>query len=254
MFQYANVAPENVEGLVHGAMFTRGPDDLQNTAIFIGGSNISYGEAILKKVKKTLFDPLRVSVVLDCNGCNSTASGAVICATRHVDLANAKAVVLGATGAVGQRVAQLLAAEGAAVFVGSRDQGRSESLAHKLSEHAKGAVTPFNYAQDSLQSALDCCELVFSCGAAGVELLSESQLNATKSVKVAIDLNAVPPLGIGGIKVTDKSVQRGDRIDYGALGVGGLKMKIHKAALRNAFEKRGTIYDAAEMFELGKSL
>ena len=34
---------------------------------------------------------------------------------------------------------------------------------------------------------------------------------------------------IEGIDLMDKGVQRGDRFDYGALGVGGLKMKIHKA-------------------------
>jgi hypothetical protein len=255
LFQYGGITPENVEGLVHGAMFTRGPDELQHTAIFIGGSDVSTGEAILKKVKKTLFDPLRVSVVLDCNGCNSTASAAVICATRHLELANSRAVVLGATGAVGQRVAQLLVSQGASVSVGSRDQSRAESLAQKLKTPSVGSqITSFNYSENSLASALEASDLVFGCGAAGVELLSEARLNATKSIKVAIDLNAVPPLGLGGIKVTDKAVQRDNRIDYGALGVGGLKMKIHKAVLRNAFQKRGSIYDAPEMFELSKSL
>ena len=35
LFSYGDVTPENVTGLVHGAMFTRGPEDLKNTAIFL---------------------------------------------------------------------------------------------------------------------------------------------------------------------------------------------------------------------------
>ena len=40
LFQYSNVRPEDVRDLVHGAMYTRGPHDLHNTAIFVGGSNV----------------------------------------------------------------------------------------------------------------------------------------------------------------------------------------------------------------------
>ncbi len=106
----------------------------------------------------------------------------------------------------------------------------------------------------AISESLEDAEIVFGCGAAGIELLTHEQLSSASNIKVAIDLNAVAPLGLGGIEVTDKAVQRGTRIDYGALGVGGLKMKIHKAAIRQAFEVRGIVIDAAEMFELGKSI
>ena len=78
LLQYANVQPEAVRDLVYGAMFTRGPEDLKHTAIFIGGSDVSAGEALLKAVTKTFFAPLRVSVLMDANGCNTTAAAAVI--------------------------------------------------------------------------------------------------------------------------------------------------------------------------------
>ena len=32
-----------MQGLVHGAIFTRGPKDLKSTAIFVGGSDVSAG-------------------------------------------------------------------------------------------------------------------------------------------------------------------------------------------------------------------
>ena len=35
LLQYHGVSPDQVQGLVHGAMFTRGPKDLHNTAVFV---------------------------------------------------------------------------------------------------------------------------------------------------------------------------------------------------------------------------
>ena len=44
LLQYGNVQAESVTSLVHGAMFTRGGEDLSQTAIFIGGSNVHAAE------------------------------------------------------------------------------------------------------------------------------------------------------------------------------------------------------------------
>src|SRR5579862_7251461 len=41
VFSYGGVRPEQVQGLVHGAIFTRGPKDLKRTALFIGGSDVA---------------------------------------------------------------------------------------------------------------------------------------------------------------------------------------------------------------------
>ncbi|MBA2566156.1 MAG: methylenetetrahydrofolate dehydrogenase, partial [Gemmatimonadetes bacterium] len=40
VLRYAGVTPDDVAGLVGGAIFTRGPKDLANTAIFVGGGNV----------------------------------------------------------------------------------------------------------------------------------------------------------------------------------------------------------------------
>ena len=37
LLQHRDVRPEQVRDLVNGCIFTRGPSDLHNTAIFIGG-------------------------------------------------------------------------------------------------------------------------------------------------------------------------------------------------------------------------
>jgi hypothetical protein len=84
----SNVTEENVRDLVHGTIFTRGPKDLHNTAIFIGGTDMSAGERLLKVVKDTFFGPMRVSVMLDSNGSNTTAVAAVVKLQQAGDVRN----------------------------------------------------------------------------------------------------------------------------------------------------------------------
>ena len=103
IFSYGEVSSDDVEPLVHGAIFTRGPDTLNNTAIFVGGRNVARGEELFTAVSRTFFGPLRTSVMLDPNGANTTAAAAVLAASRHLDLEHTKALVLGGTGPVGQR-------------------------------------------------------------------------------------------------------------------------------------------------------
>jgi len=256
IFPYANVTLDQVEALVHGAIFTRGPADLKNTAIFIGGSNVTIGEQMLEKVTKTFLGPLKVSVMLDANGANTTAAAAVLRAGKHIDLASTNALVLGGTGPVGQRAARLLAGEGATVALASRSAERAADAAAQINAVVgRNAVTGISVTDDaSLASALNNIELVIAAGAAGITLLPSYALKQATSVKVAIDLNAVPPLGIEGVEVFDKAKDIDGVIAYGAIGVGGTKMKIHKAALASLFESNDKVLDAEAIYQLGKSL
>lgn len=256
LFSYGNVLPEQVETLVHGAMFTRGPRDLSNTAVFIGGSNVAAGEKLLSKVCKTFFGPVRVSVMMDSNGSNTTAAAAVLSARKHMELKNCQALVLGGTGPVGQRAAQLLAAEGAAVRIGSRTRERAAQTAAVVASavkesrlHPVATATP-----DELQAACDGVQLIIAAGAAGALLLPSPVRHSMPTLKVAIDLNAVPPAGIEGIDVMDKAAERDGVTCYGAIGVGGLKMKIHKAAVRRLFEANDQVLDTAAIYQIGESL
>lgn len=256
LFSYGGITPENVEGLVHGAMFTRGGKDLRNTAIFIGGSDVAAGEKLLKKVNKTFFGPVRVSVMMDSNGSNTTAAAAVLCARKHLKLKGCTALILAGTGPVGQRAAQILAAEGAIVRVGSRSAEKAEKTCEAIraatkSEQVTGHGTS---SRDELIAACADVQLVIAAGAAGVELLPADVRQTLKSLKVAIDLNAVPPAGLAGIEVMDKAAEREGIICYGAIGVGGRKMKIHKAAIKSLFETNEQVLDTAAIYQLGLDL
>jgi methylenetetrahydrofolate/methylenetetrahydromethanopterin dehydrogenase (NADP+) len=256
LLQYHQVEPAQVRDLVHGCMFTRGPQDLKSTAIFIGGSNVAAGEVLLKRVQDCFFGPMRVSVMLDANGANTTAAAAVLAAEKHVKLADSTATVLAGTGPVGQRIARLLAREGTHVKIASRSLDRSLATCQSIQIAVPQAkVEPVQTASTKeILSAVTNVELIFSAGAAGIELLPDACWSECKRAKVAIDLNAVPPTGISGIQVMDKGIDRHGILCYGAIGVGGTKMKIHKAAIAKLFEANDLLLDAEQIFALGRTL
>ena len=256
LLQYAQVEPSDVEGLVHGALFTRGPQDLHQTAIFVGGSDVQAGQRLMEKVVATFFGPMRVSVMLDANGANTTAAAAVVAAAKHVALPKAVAVVLGGTGPVGQRVALLLARAGATVRVASRDQQRAQQVCDDLGRRVPKAKLQAVQAGSAEQNAgvVGDAVVLISAGAAGVELLSKPAWKQRTKLQVAIDLNAVPPLGVAGIEVSDRAKEREGVVCYGAIGVGGMKMKIHKAALQKLFSSNDQVLDAEEIHALGCEL
>jgi hypothetical protein len=255
LLQYHSVRPEQVRDLVHGAMFTRAPDELHHTAIFVGGTDVAAGEALLNEVVASFFGPVRVSVMLDANGANTTAAAAVVTAARHLDLRATKALVLAATGPVGQRVVQLLATAGAQVRVGSRTLARAQQISETIGQRVAGArLQPVSTAGDSeLELALDQIDLVIAAGAAGTQLLPRA-VRAAQEPRVAIDLNAVPPSGIEGIAPADKAAEHDGVICYGAIGVGGTKMKIHKAAIQRIFSTNDLVLDVDEVYALGREL
>ena len=157
---------------------------------------------------------------------------------------------------MGQRAARLLASEGATVRVASRSIERSQATCDAILKSASGAkVSAVQTASEQeILAAIEGAQLIIAAGAAGVELLSASAVAQAKSARVMIDLNAVPPAGIAGIEVMDKAEERGDIVCYGAFGVGGTKMKIHKAAIKRLFERNDLVLDAEEIFHLGREL
>jgi methylenetetrahydrofolate/methylenetetrahydromethanopterin dehydrogenase (NADP+) len=256
LLRHGAMQVSQVRDLVYGAMFTRGGENLRETAIFIGGSDVAAGEALLGQVKRTFFGPIRVSVMLDSNGANTTAAAAVVTAGKHVSLKGAEAVVLAATGPVGSRVVRLLALEGARAQVASRNRSRAEAVCQAVAAAIPGAKLTAVETTTPIKTAaiLERAQIVIAAGAPGVELLSKALRASSKCLQVAIDLSAVPPLGLAGIEANDKGATRDGMICYGAIGVGGTKMKIHKAAVRQLFEAQDQVLDAEEIYRIGQRL
>lgn len=255
LFAYGGVTPDNVVPLVHGAMFTRGPDQLQHTALFIGGSDVTAGEQLLGAIRDTFFGPMRVSVMMDSNGSNTTAAAAVAAAARHVDLRGTTALVLGGTGPVGHRAAQILAMRGATVRIASRSRARAEETCAAITAAVEGGcVESADSTGSGLATALEGVQILLAAGAAGVQFLAATQWQSLPGLKVAIDVNAVPPAGLEGIGVTDKARLIGDVTCYGAIGIGGTKMKVHREAIKRLFDSNSAVLSTAAISSIADEL
>lgn len=257
LFRHGGITSAHVRDLVYGALFTRGPDDLRRTALFVGGSDVAEAEAILEAIKQTFFGPFKVSVLLDPNGANTTAAAAALAALTSMggSLKDAHALVLPATGPVGQRVARLLGRLGASVMVGSRDFEKAQALSQRLEKEVGGRLDPITSTDPhALDAALGKASVVVAAGPEGTTMLPADLWQGRENLRVVIDLNAVPPLGVVGVEPADRDAPRHGARAWGALGVGGLKMKIHKRAIKELFNSNDKILDAEEVLELGRTL
>jgi hypothetical protein len=256
VLSYGGVSEKDVQGLVHGAIFTRGPKDLKHTAIFVGGTDMAAGERLLAAVRKAFFGPMRVSVMLDSNGSNTTAVAAVAKVVQAAggDVKGARAVVTAGTGPVGMRAAGLLAKAGADVTITSRRPVDAAFL-DGLQKRFGGSVRAVALSEASqAATVLDGAQLLISAGPAGVCMVPRSAWAGRAGLRVAADLNAVPPMGIEGVEVQDNAAEREGAIVFGALGVGGLKMKIHKACIARLFESNDAVLDAETIAEVAQGL
>ncbi|GLK76787.1 MtdA bifunctional protein [Methylopila jiangsuensis] len=254
---YGNVTPDNVGAYVDGTIYTRGGPEKKSTAIFVGGGDMAAGEAVFDAVKKRFFGPFRVSVMLDSNGSNTTAAAGVALAVKAAggDIKGKKAVVLAGTGPVGMRSAAMLAKEGATVAITGRDLAKTQKAADAIEKRFGVKIEAVAAADEaSRKAAISGANLVFSAGAIGFELISEENWSSEASVEIVVDYNAQPPLGIGGIEAFDKAKERHGKLAIGALGLGGLKLKLHRTLIGKLFDSAEQSFDADEIYALAKEM
>jgi hypothetical protein len=250
------VTEDAVRDLVHGAIFTRGPKDLHDTAIFIGGTSMPVGERLLAATTAAFFGPLRVSVMLDPNGANTTAVAAVMKVIQAAgDVRGKRAVITAGTGPVGARAAGLLARAGAEVIITSRYDEEGKRIADEIRRRFGGSVREITM-PDSAHAAtvLEGAELLINTGPVGVQLVPRAAWARRSTLRVVVDLNAVPPLGIEGVEVADAGTTRDGVVTFGALDVGKLKMKIHKACIARLFERNDLVLDAETIADVARAL
>src|SRR3954468_6746167 len=170
---YGGVTEQDVRDLIHGCIFTRGVKDLHNTAVWIGGNDMSAGEQLLAMAQDALFAPFSVSIMLDSNGSNTTAVAAVVKIEETLgDLTGKKVLILAGTGPVGQRAAGLLAKGGAKVTITSRKPEQGEKARQVFTARFNvqfDAVTIDD--PSTLPQLLDGVEVLLISGPAGVEMV-----------------------------------------------------------------------------------
>jgi methylenetetrahydrofolate/methylenetetrahydromethanopterin dehydrogenase (NADP+) len=254
-----NVKPEDARALAQDAFFTRGPDDLKNTAIWVGGKHVGAGEEIFAQVQKAFFGPFKVSVMLDSNGCNTTAATTIARIAKDYELDGKRAVVLG-LGSVGLRSAVLLQKEGCDVVVApippdlfddDRPYRRPRGLdaAEKLELDTR---EPQDRAE--MEATLEDAQVVLTAGPAGIQVLRKDFWSRHPSLELLADYNAADPLGLEGTEANDDLADYDGKLVLGALAIGGPKMKVHKTCIRRMFESNEEVFDTDTVYEVAKEL
>lgn len=264
IIKYGDVTPEEAGGIIQDIMFPRGPEGAKHTKVFIGGHDVTKATEILETAKKCMFPPFELAIIMDPRGANTTASAAVaktlaVSIKRGFGDFNGKNVtVLAGTGPVGQIAARLYAMEGANVVVTSRKMERSTVVARKINEEfgverSRGAQAT---APDEIGESVKDAEIILSAGAAGVQLLPLNVLKKYgKKCKVVGDTNAVPPVGIEGLKPADECVEiLPGTWGIGALTIGTLKNKVEARLFERAVKSSKGIFDYKIAYEIAKSM
>jgi hypothetical protein len=198
---------------------------------------------------------MRVSVMLDSNGSNTTAAAAVARLQQAAgSLTGQRAVVTAGTGPVGLRAAGLLARGGAEVVVTSR-RAVERAVADALMKRFGGRVHTTTMADGSqAHGVLEGAGVLLNAGPAGVQLVPKTAWSRRGGLRAIADVNAVPPAGVEGIDVRDDGAVREGVVVFGALGVGGLKMKIHRACIERLFARNDAVFDAETIADVAGEL
>jgi hypothetical protein len=262
ILKYENVTAEDAGNIVYDAMFPRGSDGAKYTKIFINGRDFNVANDILEKIKKCMFPPFELAVVIDPRGACTTASAAVAktlglsLEEGFGDLENKTVTVLAGTGPVGQTAARLYASEGALVTVTSRSLQKASSLAVKINEESdkeRVRAVEVNTAEE-VGKAVESAEIILAAGAAGTQLLPLRVLREhRKKCKIVADINAIPPLGVEGLDSNDEGKEILPGVfGIGALAIGRLKNKTEAALIRRAAEESKGVFDHTVAYEIAK--
>src|SRR5947208_4108299 len=256
VMSYGGIAEADVRDLIHGCIFTRGPNDLKNSAVFVGGADIAAGDQLLAAATKAMFKPFTVSAMLDSNGSNTTAVAAVAKMVQAAgDVRGKRVLIVAGTGPVGIRAAGLFAKAGADVCITSRKADAGERARDLVVRRFGGTVRAI--AMPDAKDAIRACEraeLLLNAGPAGVMLVPKQAWAKRPGLKVVADVNAVPPLGVEGVDLMDDGVIKEGVACFGALAIGNLKMKVHKACIARLFERNDLVLDAETIADVAREL
>lgn len=266
---HSNVKLEQINSLVQDAIFSRGPSGVKNTNIFIGGRDINLAMDMLEASKKAMVPPFEVSMLVDPSGAFTTAAALVACVEKELkekhnkELKNSTAVVFGGTGPVGIATGVIVSLAGAKTTI----------VSHMSIENAQSIASQYNkLCNSSMEGTYGCsdadkayllayADIAFCTAKAGVEVLDDRVLGDAKSLKVAGDVNAVPPLGIRGMKVNDfgaplKHATNSDgAVGIGALAIGDVKYHLQQALLHMMVETDKPVYlDFRDAFTKAREL
>ncbi len=252
---YCNVELGEIQALTQDTIFSRSPEGVRRTGIFIGGREFDLALKMLAAARAAMVPPFTVSVMADPSGAITTAAAMVALAelwsvkTVGGDLAGHRVCVLGGTGPVGVCTALLAARCGAQVAIVSH-QGRGAAMvaADRISRaHGVNLDGLDGSSPAAVRAWLPEIDILFSAARAGVEVIDGETLRVASRLKIIADANAVPPAGIAGVGVKDKgkplTLADGHQASaLGALTIGDIKYKVHTALLQQMYEASSPVF------------
>ncbi|CAG1771673.1 methylene-tetrahydromethanopterin dehydrogenase [uncultured bacterium] len=266
LMPYSNVKLDSVYRLTQDAIFSRGPAGVKRTGIFIGGRDLALAMDMLTTCQQAMVPPFEVSVFADPSGAFTTAAALVACVEKELkakhsnELKDCKALVFGGTGPVGIATGIIASLAGADVYLVdhlSIDTAQDVANAYnrRFACHLKAGVATNDADKIKLMADTD---LVFCTAKAGIQVLDAAVLKEAKQLKVAGDVNAVPPLGIEGIKRNDFGVSlihAPHAVGVGALAVGNIKYQLQNEMLKLMLETDKPLYlDFRQAFDKAREL
>jgi methylene-tetrahydromethanopterin dehydrogenase len=247
---YNNVKLDSVYGLTQDAIFSRSPSGIKRTGIFIGGRDLGLAMDMLNASIQAMVSPFEVSVFADPSGAFTTAAALVTCAEKQLreifglDLNGCSVIIFGGTGPVGIATGIIASLAGADVTLTdhlSIDTALDVAKAYnrRFNCTLKGALANSESDKSRLVASAD---IIFCTAKAGVQVLSASVLKEAKQLKVAGDVNAVPPFGIEGVKSKDCGVplihatNSPGSVGIGSLAIGNVKFQLQHELLEAILE------------------
>jgi methylene-tetrahydromethanopterin dehydrogenase len=264
---YENVNSKDAKTIVEDAVFSRGPKGVKRTTFFVGGKDIVKAEETARTITKAMFAPFNASVVIDPAGAYTTAAAAVakveeaISSNNLGNLGDKICAVFG-TGSVGRIIAVLLAKLGSKVTIASLNPNRSngDEYAVDLAKHintqygvnVEGYFAPNDEKKFEL---FEKAEVIFCAGTRGIQIITKEMLQKVKLLKVLADINAIPPLGVEGIKPNDDMREIAEGIyGIGALAIGRLKHETEIEMLKQVRKTGKGTYNYNFAIELARKL
>lgn len=244
---YLNVELAEIMSLVQDAIFSRGPKAVKRTGIFIGGRETEVAMAMLKRTQESMVPPFQISAFADPSGAFTTAAGMVAAVERRLakafntTLEGKTVLALGGTGPVGQAAAVLASKAGAKVRIIGRQLDKAQRVAELCNQEFGAGQTTIEAGADADKAEfIKSTDVVFATAAAGIQVLSAEMIASAPQLKVAADVNAVPPSGIAGLEAhhdgTPITGSPSGAVGVGALAIGNVKYQTQHRLLKRMID------------------
>lgn len=243
---YREVSEEATTALVQDAIFSRPPKSFAATGVFIGGHDVNQAAAMLERARKALVPPFEVSLFADPNGAYTTAAALVALVGKHLggldnaSFAGVRVAVFGG-GPVGLCAAVLVAQHGGEVSLVRLTQSAKQGPVERFAARYGVVLPSIDGQSDALKAdALRSAHVAITTAKAGIQVLHKALLDAAPELRVAADVNAVPPTGIEGVEPlhggTELRTRSGSIKSLGALAIGKLKYDVQHGLFKQMLQ------------------